>query len=230
MESTFSQSTLSARQQMAQLIDHACLRADATQADIDQLCDEARRHRFKAVSVNSAWTAYCAKRLAASDVLIAPTIGFPLGATTAHMKVEEAKEALANGANELDVVINVGALKSGFPSFVAKEIEAVVHVATPASVKVILETAFLSDTEKIAVCQMAIQAGAAFVKTSTGFASSGAMTEDIELLRGVCGTDIGIKAAGGIRGYRDAAALLEAGASRLGTSASLAILQEMPAD
>lgn len=213
---------------MAALIDHACLRANAVQADIDALCNEAIKYKFKAVSVNSAWTAYCAQRLAKSDVLIAPVVGFPLGATTAHLKVEEAKEAMRNGANELDMVINIGALKSGFPAFVEKEIAAVVRAAAPAGVKVILETAYLSDTEKIAVCEMAVKAEAAFVKTCTGFGPSGATVEDVQLLRRVCGTDIGVKAAGGVRSYRDAASLLEAGATRLGTSASITILNEMP--
>jgi deoxyribose-phosphate aldolase len=217
------------RAQLASIIDHTQVRAYATQEDITELCDEAVEHGFRSVTVNSAWTSYCAKYLAGSNVDIDTTIGFPLGATTARMKLEEAREAVQNGATEIDMVINIGALKSRFPSYVEREIAAVVKAVREIPVKVILETSFLSTEEKIAVCEMSMRAGAAFVKTSTGFGRAGATVEDVALMRRVVGKDIGVKAAGGIRSYADAVAMLNAGASRLGTSTGVTILDEMPA-
>ena len=154
-------------------------------------------------------------------------VGFPLGATTARVKVEEAREAVDNGATEIDMVINIGALKSGYGAFVEKEISAVVEAAGVAAVKVILETSCLTDDEKAAVCEMSVRAGAAYVKTSTGFAQGGATVEDVVLMRGVVGGRLGIKAAGGIRNCADALALIEAGATVLGTSAGIAIIGEL---
>lgn len=216
------------RIQLARIIDHTLLRADASRAQLVTLCDTAVECGFASVSINSVWTAFCAQRLAGSGVGVDPTIGFPLGATTAHVKVEEAREAIANGATELDMVINIGALKSGYPQFVEKEIESIVRTAHGIPVKVIMEVCYLTDEEKVAVCEMCLRTGAAFVKTSTGFGPGGAMAEDVRLLRQAVGRKLGVKAAGGIRTYADACAMLEAGADRIGTSAGVQILTEAP--
>jgi deoxyribose-phosphate aldolase len=206
------------------MIDHTELHAFATHVDIAELCDEAAAHGFAAVSVNAAWASYCARRLAGADVKVDVAIGFPLGATTAYVKVEEAREAVYHGAGEIDMVINVGALKSGYPEFVEQEIAAVVQAVKSVPVKVILETGYLTTEQKIAVCEMSMRAGAAFVKTSTGFGLGGATIEDVRLMRKVVGAALGVKAAGGVRTYAQACALIEAGANRIGTSAGLEIL------
>ncbi|MCC6796227.1 MAG: deoxyribose-phosphate aldolase [Candidatus Hydrogenedentes bacterium] len=218
------------RSELAKMIDHTVLRADAAQGDVAALCDEAVHNGFAAVSINPAWVSFCAKKLEGSGVLVNATIGFPLGANTAAVKVAEARDAVKNGATELDMVINVGALKSGYAEFVEKEIAAVVKAAEGVPVKVILETSLLNTDEKIAVCEMAMRAGAAFVKTSTGFGRAGATTDDVALMRQVVGAKLGVKAAGGIRSYADAAAMIGAGADRLGTSSGVAILKEMPGE
>ncbi|MCP4640584.1 MAG: deoxyribose-phosphate aldolase [bacterium] len=210
------------------MIDHTQLRAYATQEDIVELCDEASLHGFASVAINPAWTSFCAKRLAGTGVAVDPTVGFPLGANTARIKVEEAREAVANGANELDMVINIGALKSKYPDFVEREIEAVVKAAEGLPVKVILETSYLSKEEKVLVCEMCVRAGAAFVKTSTGFGRGGATVEDVALMRQVVGDRLGVKAAGGIRTLADALAMIKAGANRVGTSSGIDILDEIP--
>jgi deoxyribose-phosphate aldolase len=216
------------RSRLAKMIDHSELHPDATRADIDRLCDEAVAYGFATVCVNPAWTAYCAKRISGSGVKVCPAIGFPLGATTTHAKVEEAREARAQGAGEIDMVINVGALKSGDARLVEDEIAAVVRVAGAAPVKTIIETCLLSRGEKVAACEIAMRAGASFVKTSTGFNGPGASVEDVRLMREVVGERLGVKAAGGIRSYAQACALIEAGASRIGTSAGVQILAEAP--
>lgn len=218
------------RIQLARLIDHTQVRAYSTQTDIDELCEEALLHGFAVVAVNPAWTAYCAKRLVGSRVGIAATVGFPLGANTARIKVEEAREAVGNGATEIDVVINIGAIKSGYPQYVEREIAAVVRAATPATIKVILETVYLTAAEKIAVCELSLRAGAHWVKTSTGFAQTGATVEDVRLMRRTVGNQIGVKAAGGIRSYADAIAMIQAGATRIGTSVGPGILEEAPSE
>ncbi|HRI88604.1 MAG TPA: deoxyribose-phosphate aldolase [Candidatus Hydrogenedentes bacterium] len=218
------------RSELAKLIDHTILRADAAQADIAALCDEAVQHGFAAVSINPAWVSFCAKKLNGSGVLVNATIGFPLGANTAAVKVAEARDAIKNGATELDMVINVGALKSGYGDFVEREIAALVKAAGEVPVKVILETSLLTEDEKVAVCEMAVRSGAAFVKTSTGFGRSGATTDDVALMRQIVGARVGVKASGGIRTYADAIAMVTAGANRLGTSSGIAILKEMPLD
>ena len=215
------------RSDVAALIDHTQLKAFASQIDMAELCDEAAEHGLASVTINPAWTSYCAKRLEGTGVAINPTIGFPLGANTALIKVEEAREALANGATELDMVINIAALKSGFPDYVRREIDAVVNAAGDVPVKVILEACFLTEEEKRCVCQLSLDAGAAFVKTSTGFGSAGATAGDLRLMREVVGDAMGVKAAGGIRGLSDLKAMLDAGASRIGTSAALKILAEL---
>ena len=195
-----------------------------------ELCAVAAQCRFACVSINPVWTSYCAKLLAGSGIGVDPTVGFPLGANTARIKVEEAREALKNGATEIDMVINIGALKSGFPNFVEREIAAVVKAVGRVPVKVILETSYLTSEEKIAVCQMAARSGAAYVKTSTGFGRAGATAEDVALMRQVVGSNLGVKAAGGIRTYTDAMAMIAAGANRIGTSTGVAILKEMAAE
>ena len=215
------------RKAIAALIDHTQVKAFATEIDMAELCDEALEYGLAAVTINPAWTSYCAKRLEDTGVAINPTIGFPLGANTALIKVDEAREAILNGATELDMVVNIGALKSGFPDYVGREIDAIVKVAGDIPVKVILEACFLTNDEKRTVCQLSLDAGAAFVKTSTGFGTVGATIEDVQLMREVVGDRMGVKAAGGIRRYRDAKAMIEAGASRLGTSATIEILSEI---
>lgn len=215
------------RVQLAKVIDHTLLRADATRSDMVALCDAAVEYGFASVAINPVWTAFCAQRLSGSRVGVDPTVGFPLGATTAHVKVEEAREAVANGATELDMVINLGAMKSGYPQFVEQEIASVVQAVHHIPVKVILEVCYLTDDEKVAACEMCMRAGAAFVKTSTGFGSGGATVEDVRLLRQTVGRKLGVKAAGGIRSYADACAMLDAGADRLGTSAGIQIIAEV---
>jgi deoxyribose-phosphate aldolase len=216
------------RAQMARLIDHTLLRADATQRDITQLCDEALEHGFCMVTVNPVWVTYCAKRLKGSTTGVCSVAGFPLGAATAGMKMQEAREAVEHGATEIDMVINIGALKSGFPDFVEREIAAVVRAVAGVPVKAILENGVLSREERAEACELSVRAGAAFVKTATGFGPRGATLEDVALMRKVVGDRAGVKAAGGVRAYADAVNMLEAGANRLGTSTGVDILMEMP--
>ena len=216
------------RAELARRIDHTLLRPTATQSDIARLCEEAVREGFAAVTVNPAWVTFCAKRLGEGRPKVNAVIGFPLGATTAKVKVEEAKEAVGNGATELDIVINLGALKSGFPKYIEQELAAVVKAAPGATVKAILETGSLTDAEKKIACEAARLAGCRYVKTSTGFGEGGATVDDVRLLRRFAGEQMRVKAAGGIRTYLDAVAMLQAGASRLGTSAGLKILGLIP--
>ena len=216
------------RAELARRIDHTLLRPHASQEEIARLCDQAVENGFRVVSINPAWVSFCAKRLDGTGVGVDACVGFPLGANTAHVKVEETREAVGNGATEIDMVINIGALKSGYAQFVEKEIAAVVQAACGAGVKVILETCCLTDNEKAAVCEMSIRAGAAFVKTSTGFAQGGATAEDVAFMRRVVGGRLGIKAAGGIRALADALVMIEAGATVIGTSAGVAIVEEAP--
>ncbi len=213
---------------MARLIDHTMLRAFATEVDIRELCDEALEYNFATVTVNPAWTSFCAKKLAGSPVGVNTCIAFPLGASTAQMKVEEARDAVRNGATEVDMVINIGALKSGYPSFVEREIAAIVKAISGTPVKVILECSYLTRDEKVAVCEMSKRAGATYVKTATGFGHGGATAEDVQLMKAVVGDQLGVKAAGGIRTFGDAMAMLRAGASRIGTSAGIEILEDIP--
>jgi len=214
------------RTEIAHIIDHTLLRANATQDEIALLCAQAAEHGFAGVSINPAWVRYCAGQLAGAGVAVNPTIGFPLGANTAHVKVEEVRDAIHNGATELDMVINVGALCSGLHQYVEREIAAIVTAAGGLPVKVILETGYLTDAQKRAVCEMAERSGAAFVKTSTGFGKAGATVEDIALMRETVGDRLGVKAAGGIRTYGQAMAMVSAGATRIGSSASLDILAD----
>jgi len=215
------------RAQVARMIDHTQLRAYATEIDIRELCDEALTYGFAAVTVNGAWASFCARQLAGSDVAVDVCVGFPLGATTAHMKVEEARMAMKHGGTEIDMVINIGALKSGYNDYVEKEIAAVVNAVRGIPVKVILETSFLNEDEKRAVCRMAVRANAAYVKTSTGYGNGGATVDDIRLMKQEVDDHCGIKAAGGIRKYGDVLKFVEAGATRIGTSAALDILDDI---
>ncbi|NLM22993.1 MAG: deoxyribose-phosphate aldolase, partial [Firmicutes bacterium] len=192
-----------------------------------ELCREAVHYQFASVCINPCYIAVAARELRGSGVKTGTVIGFPLGATTREVKVFEAEQAMRNGAEELDMVMNIGALKAGLREAVAGEIRAVVEAARgKALVKVIIECCLLTEEEKIAACQIVQEAGANFVKTSTGFASGGATVKDVRLIRQTVGPDMGIKASGGIRDYRTALAMIEAGANRIGTSSGVAIFRE----
>lgn len=212
------------RAELARTIDHTILRADATRADVAKVCREAREHGFYSVCVNPVHVPDVAAALAGSDVATCAVVDFPLGATPSAVKAAEARWVVAAGAREVDMVINVGALKEGRRDEVEADIAAVREACGPALLKVIIETCLLSDAEKEAACRLAVAAGAQFVKTSTGFGKAGATVEDVALMRRVAGPDIGVKASGGIRTREDALRMLAAGASRIGASASVAIV------
>ncbi|RMH36248.1 MAG: deoxyribose-phosphate aldolase [Deltaproteobacteria bacterium] len=206
------------------MIDHTLLRADATRDDIRNLCEEARKFGFASVCVNTTWVPLCKQLLRGSGVAVCTVVGFPLGAMAPTAKAYEAREAVRNGADEIDMVINIGALKSRDYETVYEDICRVVKAAKPAIVKVILETGALTYDEKVIGCVLAKLAGAAFVKTSTGFGKGGATVEDIQLMRRIVGDDMGVKASGGVRSAEDAAKMAMAGANRIGASASVAIV------
>ncbi len=207
-------------------IDHTLLKADATKDQIKKLCEEAKEYNFASVCVNSCWVNYCKDLLKDTDVNVATVIGFPLGAMDSVSKAYETKEALANGADEFDMVINVGQLKSGNIDYVTSDIASVVNAAGGKVVKVIIETCLLSDAEKVAACNCAIAAKADFVKTSTGFSTGGATAEDVKLMSDtVKASGLKVKASGGIRSYEDALKMIEAGADRLGCSAGIKIME-----
>lgn len=211
-------------------IDHTLLKQDATENQIDCLLSEAREYDFASVCVNPTWVKYAKKVLEGTDVKVCTVVGFPLGATTSAVKAFETQEAIQNGADEIDMVINVGALKSGNLDLVESDIRAVVESSGDKLVKVIIEACLLTDKEKVVACQLAQKAGADFVKTSTGFSTGGATIADVTLMRETVGPDMGVKAAGGARSYEDALAFVEAGATRIGTSAGVAILKGELAD
>ena len=211
-------------------IDHTLLRQDATENQIDCLLSEAREYDFASVCVNPTWVEYAKKGLVDTDVKVCTVVGFPLGATTSSVKAFETKEAIQNGADEIDMVINVGALKSGNLALVESDIRAVVEASSDKLVKVIIEACLLTDQEKVVACQLAQKAGADFVKTSTGFSTGGATVADVTLMRETVGPEMGVKAAGGARSYEDALAFVKAGATRIGTSAGVAILKGELAD
>lgn len=212
--------------ELNRMIDHTLLKPNATQEDVIQLIEEAKQYRFFSVCVNPFWVALAKERLTHTDVAVCTVIGFPLGANTTEVKAYETKDAILNGAVEVDMVLNIGALKSGQYNKVLKDIQAVVQEAQDqALVKVIIETALLTEEEKIKACELAKEAGADFVKTSTGFSTSGAQVEDIRLMREVVGPTMGVKASGGIHNEHQALAMLEAGATRIGTSAGVAIME-----
>jgi len=212
----------------ASLIDHTLLKPEATDEDIRKLCEEAARFHFASVCVNPTWVQAAACNLRGSGVPVCTVIGFPLGATLPDVKAYEARRAIFDGAREVDMVINVGALRSGDDCLVEHDIHSVVQVAHEANVtcKVIIETALLTDEEKVRACQAAKRAGADFVKTSTGFSKGGATVADIALMRRTVGADLGVKASGGVKGLADARALVEAGATRIGASVGVKIAQE----
>ncbi len=209
---------------IAGLIDHTALKPDTTKAQIEKLCSEAIEYGFASVCVNPCYVSLCSQLLKDSKIKVCTVIGFPLGATTTAIKAAEASEAIQNGAKEVDMVINVGAVKTGDFDYVKQDIAAVVQAAKgKALVKVILETCLLTDEEKKVCCRICKEAGADFVKTSTGFSTGGATVEDIRLMRDIVKPDLGVKASGGIRDYETAKAMIDAGASRIGASASVAI-------
>ncbi|ALA17735.1 MULTISPECIES: deoxyribose-phosphate aldolase [unclassified Chelatococcus] len=212
------------RAELARTIDHTILRADATRADVAAVCREAREHGFFSVCVNPVHVPDVAAALAGSDVATCAVVGFPLGATPSLLKASEARWVVAAGAREVDMVIDVGALKEGREGDVSADIAAVREACGPALLKVIIETCLLSDAEKEVACRLAVAAGADFVKTSTGFGKAGATVEDVALMRRIVGPDIGVKASGGVRTREDALRMLAAGASRIGASASVAIV------
>ncbi len=218
-------SSLSALQ-LASYIDHTLLRADAIAADIDRLCDEARRHRFFCVCVNGSWVRRARHRLDASAIRIAAVAGFPLGAMSTKAKCLETAAAIEDGADEIDVVLNIGRVKQGDHLFVLGELRDIVKAADGRNVKVILETCLLNKDEKVHACRLVVDSGARFVKTSTGFSSGGATVTDVALMRETVGPEFGVKASGGIRDAGTALAMIGAGATRLGTSAGVAIIEE----
>ncbi|MEE2789427.1 MAG: deoxyribose-phosphate aldolase [Myxococcota bacterium] len=212
-------------EQLAGYIDHTLLKPDATRAQLQALAEEARIHRFATVCVNSANVRLMTQMLKGSQVPVCAVVGFPLGAMSPRSKAYETKEAVRCGAKEIDMVLNIGALKSGDYGLVLADIQAVVDAARPVGVKVILETSKLTEEEKVIACALSKSARAAFVKTSTGFGGGGATVEDITLMRRIVGSEMGVKASGGVRNRADAEKMIEAGANRIGASASVAIVQ-----
>lgn len=211
---------------MARMIDHTLLKADATEDEVSLLCREAAQHKFASVCVNPGWVSYCAGMLRGTGVKVCTVVGFPLGATTTETKRYETEQAIKNGAEEIDMVINVGKLKSGDYNFVFNDIQQIVLLTKKNRLitKVIIETALLTDEEKVKVCLIAKKAGADFVKTSTGFSKGGATVGDVALMKFVVGSAVGVKASGGIRTKEDAEAMTAAGANRIGASASVKII------
>jgi deoxyribose-phosphate aldolase len=211
---------------LKEYIDHTVLKPEATDVDVQQACMDAKKHQFKAVCINPTWVSYTADQLKDSDVNVCTVIGFPLGANTTSVKVAETKQAIEDGATEVDMVINIGALKSEDFAYVHDDIEAVVNAAKgKAIVKVIIETSLLEKNEKIRACEIAKRAGADFVKTSTGFSTGGATVEDIKLMRTTVGPEMGVKASGGVRTNAQAEEMIQAGATRIGTSNGIALLE-----
>lgn len=214
--------------ELAGMMDHTNLKPQATRDDVKKLCDEAKKHGFRSVCVNPANVWYARKLLLmGSPVMVCSVCGFPLGATTTETKMHEAREAVGNGASEIDMVMNIGALKSGDYKAVESDIQGVVKASNSALVKVIIECCLLTDGEKNTACEIVKNSGAHFVKTSTGFSTGGATEEDVRLMRNVVGPNFGVKAAGGIKTLADAQRMIRAGANRLGTSASVAIIDEL---
>ena len=214
--------------QFPAFIDHTLLKAEATANDIEKLCAEAREHRFYSVCVNGTWVDHARSFLEETDIKIACVVGFPLGAMSSDVKRFEAEAAIDDGAQEIDLVINIGRLKEGNDKYVLRELRDVVEAADERPVKVILETCLLTEEEKLRACELVLESGAQFVKTSTGFSTDGATIEDVKLLRDAVGPKFGVKASGGIRDTKTALAMIAAGASRLGTSAGVAIVKGLP--
>lgn len=208
-----------------QYIDHTILKADATQEKVQAIIDEAKKYEFASVCINPTWVAFAAEQLKDEVSKVCTVIGFPLGANTSEVKAFEATDAIKKGADEVDMVINIGAAKDGKWDLVESDIAAVNAVKDGRILKVIIETSLLTDEEKVKACQAAQRAGADFVKTSTGFSTAGAKVEDVKLMRETVGPDMGVKASGGIRNLEDAKAMIEAGANRLGCSSGVAIME-----
>jgi deoxyribose-phosphate aldolase len=213
------------KNEVAKLIDHTLLKATSTPEQITRLCNEAMENHFASVCVNPCNVAQCARLLGGTDVKVCSVIGFPLGANTPATKAFETRDAIANGASEIDMVINIGALKAGLTDVLYEDIKAVVDAANGVLVKVIIETCYLTDDEKILACKIATKAGANFVKTSTGFGTAGATTHDVALMKGAITPNMKVKAAGGIRTYEDTLSMVAAGAARIGASAGIQILE-----
>ena len=211
--------------ELNRMIDHTILKPEATEAAVQKIIDEAKEYNFFSVCINPCWVAFASEQLANTDVAVCTVIGFPLGANTPEVKAYEAADAIKNGANEVDMVINIGALKSQQYDHVRQDIQGVVDAAKgKALVKVIIETALLTDEEKVKACELAKEAGADFVKTSTGFSTGGAKVADIRLMRETVGPDMGVKASGGVHNAEEALAMIEAGATRIGASTGVAIV------
>lgn len=211
--------------ELNRMIDHTILKPEATEAAVQKIIDEAKEYNFFSVCINPCWVAFASEQLADTDVAVCTVIGFPLGANTPEVKAYEAADAIKNGANEVDMVINIGALKSQQYDYVSQDIQGVVDAAKgKALVKVIIETALLTDEEKVKACELAKEAGADFVKTSTGFSTGGAKVADIRLMRETVGPDMGVKASGGVHNAEEALAMIEAGATRIGASTGVAIV------
>ncbi|MDG4655486.1 deoxyribose-phosphate aldolase [Ectobacillus antri] len=208
----------------AKLIDHTLLKADTKKEAIETLCAEAKQHDFASVCVNPTWVETAAQLLKGTDVKVCTVIGFPLGANTPETKAFETKDAIAKGATEIDMVINIGALKDKNDELVERDIRAVVEAANGTLVKVIIETCLLTEEEKVRACELSVKAGAHFVKTSTGFSTGGATVEDVALMRKTVGPDIGVKASGGVRDAAGMDAMVEAGATRIGTSSGVLLV------
>ncbi len=206
------------------LIDHTLLKANASKTDITKLCDEAMQYDFASVCVNPVWVSYCAEYLKESDVRVCTVIGFPLGANTSKVKAYETKMAIEEGADEVDMVINIGALKAGDMDTVYQDIQAVVDASQGHCVKVIIETCLLTDEEKVLACQQAMKAKATFVKTSTGFSTGGATVHDVALMKQTVGDHCEVKASGGVKTFEDMEAMVNAGASRIGTSSGISLM------
>jgi len=220
------QNIVSENVDIASMIDHTLLKPEATEADIRKVCNEAIQYKFKSVCINTGWVPLVSRLLAGTGVLTCCVVGFPLGASSTRAKIDETYDAIKNGATEIDMVINIGALKSGDWNTVKRDIEGVTNASKGrALVKVILETSLLNDEEKIKACIIAKMAGADFVKTSTGFNTGGATVDDIKLMRQVVGPNMGVKASGGIRDLETAKAMIAAGANRLGTSSGINIVK-----
>ena len=218
-------------QKYAAYIDHTLLKADATKEEIIALCEEAKTYSFASVCVNPTWVKTASELLQGTTVKVCTVIGFPLGASTTTVKAFETKDAIENGAGEIDMVINIGALRSGDDDIVGRDIAAVVEAAKgKAIVKVIIETSLLTDQEKRKACELSRAAGADFVKTSTGFSTGGATAEDVKLMRGVVGPEMGVKASGGVRSFDDLQKMIDAGATRIGASSGVQIMQGLQGD
>ncbi|WP_029186688.1 deoxyribose-phosphate aldolase [Streptococcus suis] len=211
-------------------IDHTVLKPETTKEQVAKVLEEAKEYDFASVCINPTWVSFAAEGLKGTDVKVCTVIGFPLGANTPAVKAFETKDAIANGADEIDMVINIGALKTGNYDLVLEDIKAVVAASGDKLVKVIIEACLLTDDEKVKACQLSQEAGADYVKTSTGFSTGGATVADVALMRKTVGPDMGVKASGGARSYEDAIAFIEAGASRIGASSGVAIMNGAQAD